>query len=84
MLRADPFNGQAFLFRNRRGDRFKILWWDGWGFWLWSRQLERGRWCWPKAGGGGMEMTATRWALLPEGRPRKPLAPRKKIRPTLF
>jgi transposase len=28
-LEADPFSGQIFAFRGRRGDRIKLLWWDG-------------------------------------------------------
>ena len=34
VLAADPFGGHAFVFRNRRGDRLKLLLWDGLGFWL--------------------------------------------------
>ena len=30
-LRRDPFGGQVFVFRGRRGDRLKVLWWDGQG-----------------------------------------------------
>ena len=31
MLQEDPFGGQLFLFRSRRGDRLKAVWWDGTG-----------------------------------------------------
>ncbi|MBU2795161.1 IS66 family insertion sequence element accessory protein TnpB [Acidithiobacillus sp. VAN18-2] len=41
-LSADPFGGQAFVFRNRRGDRLKLLLWDGLGFWLIYRRLDQG------------------------------------------
>jgi transposase len=28
-LAADPFAGHVFVFRGRRGDLVKLLWWDG-------------------------------------------------------
>jgi IS66 Orf2 like protein len=36
-LRRDPFAGHAFLFRSRRGDRLKSLWWDGSGLCLFAK-----------------------------------------------
>ena len=41
-LLEDPFSGQLFVFRGRRGDRVKILWWDGDGLCLFAKRLERG------------------------------------------
>jgi transposase len=46
-LGADPFSGHLFLFRNRRGDRLKILVWDRSGFWVMYKRLERGTFAWP-------------------------------------
>jgi transposase len=43
----DPLSGHLFLFRNRRGDRLKILTWDRSGFWLLYKRLERGTFAWP-------------------------------------
>ena len=34
MLKQDPFAGHMFVFRGRRGDLIKIIWWDGQGAWL--------------------------------------------------
>ena len=39
---ADPLDGSLFLFVNRRGDRLKILHFDGTGFWLYYKRLEAG------------------------------------------
>jgi transposase len=41
-LEKDPASGHWFVFINRRGDRLKILGWDGQGFWIWYKRLEKG------------------------------------------
>jgi len=43
----DPLSGHLFLFRNRRGDRLKILLWDRSGFWILYKRLEQGTFAWP-------------------------------------
>ncbi|VJF32013.1 transposase, ISSmi4 [Streptococcus pneumoniae] len=43
----DPFSGQVFLFCGGRKDRFKVLYWDGQGFWLLYKRFENGRLTWP-------------------------------------
>ena len=45
----DPTSGHLFLFRNRRGDRVKVLVWDTGGFCLLYKRLERGTFAWPAA-----------------------------------
>ena len=48
-LKQNPFSGQVFVFRGKRGDLIKLLWWDGDGLCLFAKRLERGRFLWPQA-----------------------------------
>lgn len=48
ILKRDPFSGHLFLFRGKRGDRLKALWWDGGGLCLFAKRLEKGRFVWPR------------------------------------
>ncbi len=47
---ADPFDGSVYVFRAKRADRIKIVWWDGSGLCLFAKRLERSHFCWPAAG----------------------------------
>src|SRR5579884_3125881 len=51
-LASNPFCGHLFVFRGRRGDLLKLLWWDGSGLCLLAKRLERGRFIWPQAQNG--------------------------------
>ncbi len=50
VLQQDPFQAQLFVFTNRRRDKIKLLHWDGNGFWLHYKRLERGHFAWPTPG----------------------------------
>jgi transposase len=66
-LQQDPFAGHMFVFRGRRGDLIKIIWWDGQGACLFSKRLEKGRFVWPSAKEGKIALTAAQLAMLLEG-----------------
>jgi transposase len=52
-----PTSGELFLFRNRRGNQIKLFWYDGNGFWLCHKRLEKGRLCFPAPTLPVMELT---------------------------
>lgn len=66
-LAANPFNGHVFVFRGRRGDLLKVLWFDGQGLLLLAKRLERGRFVWPAASDGGVVLTPAQLSMLLEG-----------------
>jgi transposase len=66
-LREDPFSGQLFVFRGRRGDRIKVLWWDGDGVCLFCKRLERGHFVWPHATNGSVHLSSAQLSMLLEG-----------------
>jgi transposase len=66
-LAENPFSGHIFLFRGRRGDLVKLLWWDGDGLCLFAKRLERGRFVWPQASNGAIHLSAAQLSMLLEG-----------------
>jgi transposase len=82
-LEQDPFSGHVFVFRGRRGDLLKLLWWDGDGLCLFAKRLERGRFIWPRADGGTVALTRAQLSMLLEGidwrRPVRTAAPRMAV-----
>jgi transposase len=66
-LQQDPFAGHLFVFRGRRGDLVKVIWWDGQGACLFMKRLERGRFVWPAAKEGKVSLTPAQLAMLLEG-----------------
>lgn len=67
VLQQDPFGGHVFVFRGRRGDLIKLLWWDGDGLCLFAKRLERGRFIWPQADSGTVSLTRAQLSMLLEG-----------------
>ena len=66
-LERQPLSGQVFVFRGRRGDQVKLLWWDGDGLCLLSKRLERGRFVWPQASSGAVHLSTAQLSMLMEG-----------------
>ncbi|MGH8633586.1 MAG: IS66 family insertion sequence element accessory protein TnpB [Burkholderiales bacterium] len=66
-LAENPFSGQIFVFRGRRGDLVKLLWFDGDGLCLFAKRLERGRFVWPQATSGTVALSAAQLSMLLEG-----------------
>jgi transposase len=63
-LTRDPLSGDLYVFKNRRGDRLKILAWQGDGFALYLRRLERGTFAFPASDGAEVRVTATELAMI--------------------
>jgi transposase len=67
VLEKDPFSGHVFVFRGRRGDLIKVLWWDGDGLCLFAKRLEQGRFVWPQAESGTVWLSRAQLSMLLEG-----------------
>lgn len=50
---ADPFSRAVYVFRAKRRDRIKLIFWDGTGVCLYAKRLEDGEFRWPKVHDGG-------------------------------
>ena len=66
-LATNPFDGHVFVFRGRRGDLLKVLWFDGQGLMLLAKRLERGRFVWPQADSGRVVLSPAQLSMLLEG-----------------
>lgn len=68
-LGADPLCGHLFVFRSKRGDRLKLLYWDSDGLAIWYKRLEKGTFRFPPAtdGGHGVELRAADLTMLLDG-----------------
>lgn len=67
LLKQEPFAAHLFVFRDRRGDLVKVIWWDGQGACLFMKRLEKGRFVWPAATEGKGALTPAQRAMLREG-----------------
>ena len=80
VLEEDPYSGHLFVFRGRRGDLLKIIWWDSQGGCLFLKHLERGRFVWPAAKEGKVSLSPAQLSMLVEGIDWR--MPQKTWRPT--
>jgi len=71
VLRQEPTSGHLFVFLNRRRDLMKILYWDGTGFCIWAKRLERGSFQRPPRVADdalpGLELSAAQLTMMLEG-----------------
>jgi transposase len=83
-LQQDPLAGDLFVFRNKRGDRLKLLYWDEDGLAVWCKRLEEGTFQFPAArAGNAIEVKATELALILGGIELRSVERRKRYqRPT--
>lgn len=82
-LGQDPFSGQIFAFRGKRGDLLKLLLWDGQGFLLVAKRLEKGRFVWPNPAAERVRLTPAELAMLLEGIDWRALRRTDEPRPSL-
>lgn len=68
-LGADPLSGHLFVFRNKKGDRIKLLYWDTDGLAIWYKRLEEGSYRFPPVPetGQGIEIRAADLTMLLDG-----------------
>lgn len=67
MLHQGPFSGTVIVFRAKRTDRVKLLWWDGTGLVMVWKRLEQGAFKWPPVTEGVMRLSSAQLATLIEG-----------------
>jgi transposase len=66
-MHADPFSGAIYVFRAKRADRVKLIYWDGTGVCLFAKRLEDGKFRWPHVQDGVMRLSAAELSALLEG-----------------
>ena len=66
-LSLTPTSGELFIFRNRSGNKLKLLWYDHNGFWLCYKRLEKGKLKFPKITDQAMELTRDQLSWLLSG-----------------
>jgi transposase len=64
---GDPFSGAVFVFRAKRADRVKLIFWDGTGMVLVSKRLEDGKFRWPGVQDAILRLSAAELQALLEG-----------------
>ena len=67
-MKADPFSGAVYVFRAKRADRIKLIFWDGTGLCLFAKPFEQRRqFRWPTIQDGVMRLSAAELSALLEG-----------------
>jgi len=66
-IQTDPFSGAVYVFRAKRADRVKLIYWDGTGVCLFAKRLEDGVFRWPNVQDGVIRLSAAELSALLEG-----------------
>lgn len=66
-MKGDPFSGAVYVFRAKRADRVKLIFWDGTGLCLFAKRLENGAFRWPSLQDGVIRLSAAQFSALLEG-----------------
>ena len=66
-LQSDPFEDALYIFCNRQRDKLKCLYWDGSGFWLLYKRLEKDHFKWKKDANGALLISHQQLQWLLEG-----------------
>ncbi len=64
---CDPFSGALYVFRSKRADRVKIVWWDGTGVCLFAKRLDEHGFHWPRIENSVIRLTTAQLLALIEG-----------------
>ena len=83
VLRQDPFSGHLFVFRGRKANLIKIVFWDGTGLCLFTKRLEHGVFLWPSNvdPGGTLMLNPAQLSMLIDGIDWR--APQRQWRPAV-
>lgn len=81
-LGGDPFSGAIYVFRSKRMDRVKLLWWDGTGICLMAKRLESAKFRWPPIEDGMIKLSAVQLSALLEGGEWSRVERRDVVRPS--
>lgn len=66
-FKLEPYSGVIYVFRAKRADRVKLLFWDGTGVCLLTKRLEGGKFRWPRVEDGVMRLSSAQLSALLEG-----------------
>jgi transposase len=78
---SDPFDGALYVFRAKRADRVKIVWWDGSGACLYLKRLEKARFVWPPIGHHRVQLHHAQLLALVDGMDWKRVQAAPNMRP---
>jgi transposase len=81
-LKCEPFSGVIYVFRAKRADRVKLLFWDGTGVCLLTKRIEGSKFHWPRIEDGIMRLSPGQLSALLEGLDWSRVHARRVARPT--